>query len=340
VYAQLHDWEKMNACFAQGAELAPDDIALMKAWGGAQCQAGQYVLAREKLEHLPDITQDSVACTQLATACLGMGDSQTALAHTDRLLIRRPHDPDLLALKGDALKHTGQWQQAIQLYQQAYALQPGMPLALKLASGLLAQGNPEEAIRLIRPWYRKHATMPDVVVVYSTALRNHGQWHDAEEKLQQLLDNNPNHFGALATLTEGYLQQWQTDRAQEPLQILITTYVQHPIAQWLRCWWLHQNALGPKTLPESELTALTQAVQSLLSLQPEHPMGLVLDMCLTGCVYGPGAHTVTATTLEACTTPSTAAYVQQAQAWLAQQPVPRAVFPACQLFPTGYKPGS
>lgn len=115
--------------------------------------------------------------------------------------VKGPQAAVLLALRGEALAALGQSAEARQAFEAARALAPGLPEANRgLAALMLAEGRPEEAIRLADESVRAAGEKPDPWVLKGDLLRAKGQNQDAAAAYGEALKRNPGHLGAHLSL--------------------------------------------------------------------------------------------------------------------------------------------
>ena len=153
VDAARPEYERARKLWAEERPGAPDRSYLFRQRGRFTFEVDSYELAllRVKTGSFPHL-----AC---GNALLAQGHPDDALKCYDRALKIKPNDPDLTALKGEALSMAGRYKQAIEAFDFALATNPKAPEILnargiaKLGLGDLAGANAD--------WRRQLQLLPE-----------------------------------------------------------------------------------------------------------------------------------------------------------------------------------
>jgi tetratricopeptide (TPR) repeat protein len=110
---------------AAALEIAPDYQAARYDYADVLARRHKYVAAREETRRLLELQPDNADYRALAaTAAVGLGDNQAAIAIYRDLLAAQPGLPDVNLWLGHALKTVGQVPEAIEAYRAAAAARP------------------------------------------------------------------------------------------------------------------------------------------------------------------------------------------------------------------------
>ena len=336
VHAQLGQWEQAEAAFESAHQLDPDDVHVHRAWGlflaqAAQANTDRYQDALSKLKpyclaHPEDLTTR----IQLAAALVQTHQFEEAQQEVDYLLTQRPYDADTLSLKARLAQHAGNAFEAAQLLHKAYDAAPTAERAVQLCQLQLAQGQALEAVRLIRPWYRKHPDSLPVTLTYAVAMRDDGQWREALSKFTDLLDTYPNHAGVLTAMAETYLLQNQPELATPMVQALLTRHADQAMTRWLQCWLLLRQG-------EPALTQAIEALQALLTPQhslwvPACAVAVYIESLKQGSAFALSGFDARFEDADHNLKPVVQVYRQQLQAFFDKEPLPKVIRPHYPLF--------
>jgi predicted Zn-dependent protease len=106
-------------------ELAPDHRAMRYDYAQCLTQRHKYVQAREQIGRLLELDPDNSEFRSLAaTAAVGLGEHEAAIALYRDMLADMPGSPDLHLWNGHALKTVGRLPEAIGSYRAATAARP------------------------------------------------------------------------------------------------------------------------------------------------------------------------------------------------------------------------
>jgi tetratricopeptide (TPR) repeat protein len=153
VDAARPEYERARKLWAEQRPGAPDRSYLFRQRGRFTFEVDSYELAllRVKTGSFPHL-----AC---GNALLAQGHPEDALKCYDRALKIKQNDPDLTALRGEALSMAGRYKQAIEAFDFALATNPKAPEILnargiaKLGAGDLAGANAD--------WRRQLELLPE-----------------------------------------------------------------------------------------------------------------------------------------------------------------------------------
>jgi tetratricopeptide (TPR) repeat protein len=114
-----------EALLAAALEIAPDYQAARYDYADVLARRHKYVAAREETRRLLALQPDNADYRALAaTAAVGLGDNEAAIAIYRDLLEAQPELPDVNLWLGHALKTVGQVPEAIEAYRAAAAARP------------------------------------------------------------------------------------------------------------------------------------------------------------------------------------------------------------------------
>ncbi len=171
--------------FTAALELCPGDVQAWFLLGTAQRAAGDLAAAQATFEQL------SAAHPDAPNGPFGLGqvqllndDAAAAEASLREALRRDPEYARAWFYLGSALRAQQRTDAAADAYRQALRRNPtGRPSALALARILLAAGDGEEALAVLRPVGRTFPNDPQVVPLASAALAQLGRFDEAAEML-------------------------------------------------------------------------------------------------------------------------------------------------------------
>ncbi len=169
--------------------------------------------------------------------------SQTALEDIDRLVRRTPwrysSAEDLVALGETALAMGGDARQVLEFFFDRAREREPDNLAAHLASGELAleKGDFAEAARVFEQAAEK---FPDHPTILFGLARSHAEsdWPRAQAQLQNVLEANPRHAGALLLLADRQIDAEQYASAETLLAEVLETNPRHPVA------WAYRSVIA------------------------------------------------------------------------------------------------
>jgi tetratricopeptide (TPR) repeat protein len=191
------------------------------------------------------------------------GDGQTAITLLASLQKAHSKDCGLLRMYGIALAQFGRLKEAESQLRTASSLQPDSPMAASdHASVLISLSRHEEALQVLM---QQHGGLEQVANIHDRATflfnlgrayKLTGQAGDAVKPLQQVLDLQPKHYGALITLGDVYKALGHADKAAESFRRAIAANPQDATA-----WWSLSN-LKAGAFKAEEIEQLKQVYQS------------------------------------------------------------------------------
>jgi tetratricopeptide (TPR) repeat protein len=118
---------------------SPNDMEIMHALGVLAVQIGQYTLAANLMERLLTIRETPEANAVLGNALLGLSQYQNAVQCYDRAIALQGELPANYLNRGHALRHMGRREEAIASYEQAAEIRPEFVEAHMAQAGLLLE---------------------------------------------------------------------------------------------------------------------------------------------------------------------------------------------------------
>jgi putative PEP-CTERM system TPR-repeat lipoprotein len=144
VLMQGNQYDAALARFAQATQLTPTNAEYWFNTARAQLALNEPQAARSSLNKADGLQPYSPPVVgMLALLDAGQGQSQSALARVQGLMIRRPNDPVVLELQGDVEMALKDPTKAADAYQNAQRLRPSAELAAKLYRVRLATHAPD-----------------------------------------------------------------------------------------------------------------------------------------------------------------------------------------------------
>src|SRR5438552_11284052 len=134
------------------------DVATHSQSGEVQLQLGNEIFAEGRYQdaleaytralHMQDLSNPRAARSGIIQAALRVAEFDTARTESDALLKSSPHDPEAVALNGDALWASGLFDEAEARYHDALSVVPDMPRGHHgLARSLAARSQLDEALK-------------------------------------------------------------------------------------------------------------------------------------------------------------------------------------------------
>lgn len=210
ILLQAHQYDAALARFAQATTLAPDDALYWLNTARAQLALGRVPAARESLDKAARIRPTWLpVISMLAFMDVHAGNGPAALARINGLLVSRPRDAGVLALKGYVESALGDSEAASAAYMQAQAVHPTARVAIELYRLRLAshRAHPEQPLE---DWLARdpgdwgvHETLGN----YYLATR---AWRPAAREFEATLQQAPDDVIALNNLA------WAYDQLNDP----------------------------------------------------------------------------------------------------------------------------
>jgi predicted Zn-dependent protease len=168
---------------------------------------------------VPMVQEDSeqalLACEALAQGFQRTYRLSQASSLLDLWLKRRPNDVRALFLRGSLRRETNNCQQAVSDFRRVLELEPGREEAQRgIASCLTETANWKEAAIYWEQLYRRNPADTDVRVNLALCWSNDEQVQQAQQMLQAVAEEHPNHLLALRSLGRIFLQQQQPAEAE------------------------------------------------------------------------------------------------------------------------------
>ncbi len=142
-------------------ELAPDHHAARRDYAQCLIQRHKYALAHAQIEQLLALNpRDPEHRVLAATAAVGLGEHETAIALYQDLLADTPEAPDLHLWHGHALKTVGRVPEAVEAYRGAATVRPDFGDAYWSLANLKTYRFPEAEIERMREQEAAPTTTP------------------------------------------------------------------------------------------------------------------------------------------------------------------------------------
>jgi tetratricopeptide (TPR) repeat protein len=149
---------------------------------------------------LTDNPQSVELRLSLAELALAEGRPGQAMEHLDDVLKREPVNVDAMRLKGLALRHVGQPDQALEWYKRARELADSSQLVIGHAKALKEAGNHDTGLNELENWIGIHPTDTKVLAVTAFEHRNAGDAERAVELYRRLTELEPSSVFAFNNL--------------------------------------------------------------------------------------------------------------------------------------------
>jgi tetratricopeptide (TPR) repeat protein len=158
---------------------------------------------REFRRHLYSLTmnaQDADAHRQLGLLYLTRGNTQAAQQHFENARKIDPRDPEYAYLLGRVFEAKGDWEQALEQYEETYRLNPEFGLGdifREVGKGYLHTGNVDKAVEFLRFFLEKRGSDPEGRYWLACALDATGATEEKRVQLNTILEqarSNPRFF--------------------------------------------------------------------------------------------------------------------------------------------------
>lgn len=123
--ASVEQYREATFNFSKAIEINPNNVSAFNERGSAYFNLGEYELARTDFEKAMQLNPQSISSlTNLANVLLVLNENDLALEYIDKGIANASGNNrvQLLILKGNYYKNTGNLEQASQAYEEAYTL--------------------------------------------------------------------------------------------------------------------------------------------------------------------------------------------------------------------------
>ncbi len=138
-----------------------------------------------------------------------------ALELAEELIKKWPQDPFGYDFAGDLYSEQSKYKKAEQLYRKTIALFDNPQTRIKLHKLFVLDGNNEEAINILREWYKKDTKSQQLNAVLALNLQQLGKSEEAIQVYEIMVANEPNNLVALNNLAWLYMEKGILDKAQQ-----------------------------------------------------------------------------------------------------------------------------
>jgi tetratricopeptide (TPR) repeat protein len=257
-------------------------------WGQFLVEEMQYGMALEHLDFASQqaLEEDSTLLLSRAVALLNTQQPEQGIAVLERLLALDKWNVKAHFLMGTFYLNQNDFTVAKKHFLSVLSEQPDFQdAALSLAVVYCEEGNVQEAIRQIRPLYRKHPDQVKVNFYYGVILYQDADYRGALLKYQAALEGDKHHAGATTGMAECMIQLQNYPEAilfvenalsNAPPENLSALHYLCGVANIRQSWVsLEQNPSAFSALPchQSAFSHLEKA----LALQPQH-LGATLNL--------------------------------------------------------------
>lgn len=138
----LGEYRESTIYFGKAIELNSNNSLYYNERGNAYFQLGEYELAKADFEKALQLNpQSSSAIANMANVALAMGDNETAMTYIEKGISGASDEQkiDLLILKGNYYKNTGDFENASAAYNEAYELDQENAVVLNNQAAVLIE---------------------------------------------------------------------------------------------------------------------------------------------------------------------------------------------------------
>lgn len=161
--------------------------------GNAQQAAGQQADARESYQQALKVKPGFVPVLMgLYSLELAAGRHQSAMSHAKSIQQAIPNKPVGYEFEGRVYAMQGETAQSITLFEKAYQMQPGEPLAVMLAQQYARAGDAQRGLNLLREWTEKEPDNLQTQISLGGMLLEQGQLDAAIETYEKVLLSDGN----------------------------------------------------------------------------------------------------------------------------------------------------
>jgi putative PEP-CTERM system TPR-repeat lipoprotein len=208
--AQLAAGEKRNAVttFSNLAKLVPKSSVVRYRLAMAQVAAQNMDSARASLKRALALQPDYLeAEILLASAELGAGRFGEALKIAQQIQKKHPEHASGLVLQGEILMAQKQFAPALKAYEKALSINNSGSIAIKVHQALSARGNAKEADARLVQWLEDQPNNVPARAYLAASYRRAGLNKQAIEQYQLVLKADPKNILALNDLAWLYQQE-------------------------------------------------------------------------------------------------------------------------------------
>ena len=223
-FREMEDWLK------RGQSLGVSMAELQREQWLAMAQAGQFASMQNHWKELLGDARDDAPEIARAYYSWAMRRHRLDLAKRTLDLWQQdfPSDPEPVYLTGRFYHSIYDLKRAEEAYRRAVSLAPGNDdYRLALATLLLAQLNPREAIPLFKAYLKKHSQDLAAIQGLAESLAMNGELENAIPILQEALKQNPDEFTLQKTCGELLLASGDARGAVELLEKAHRTVPEH-----------------------------------------------------------------------------------------------------------------
>jgi tetratricopeptide (TPR) repeat protein len=190
----------------QAAELAPEDAQILVALARAYRYNGQLGDAEEMYHRSLQANPTSPKIWKEAgQVALASGDNDRAKAWFERACSLLPGDASCIIGSAKTAQQLGETKEALEQARKAYAISPDDPQILIGLGDILAEnGSLDKAIQVYDRAMRISEQSSEIRLARSKLLLRADRPHESIADLEQLVDRDPDHHEAWATLANAY----------------------------------------------------------------------------------------------------------------------------------------
>uniref|UniRef100_A0A8C9VMS7 dolichyl-phosphate-mannose--protein mannosyltransferase n=1 Tax=Scleropages formosus TaxID=113540 RepID=A0A8C9VMS7_SCLFO len=201
LYAEQKRFAEANEIYLQGIENCPDSSDLHNNYGVFLVDTGGFQLAAVHYQHAVRLKPTHyVAMVNLGRLLRSSNDNKEAEAWYKRAL-QVTRKVEILTPLGALYYNTGRYEEALQVYREAAALQPdSTDIWLALAQVLAMAGRTKEAEKMTFGIISKNEACVECFRLLSAIYSKRGSHQEALEALEKALEQNPEDPGVRAEL--------------------------------------------------------------------------------------------------------------------------------------------
>jgi tetratricopeptide (TPR) repeat protein len=208
-------YDEAYACFGRALELDPLFSKVYYHWGSLLNQQRRFAEACMYLKHYYDAYPEDVDnLINYGLALTHTGDKQQGLALLKEAQKVDSDNPQIHFLMGTQYLLHNQLDKAV--HHLRLALENNshfVDAAINLSLALSESGSLEEATRTLRPFVRQYPNSPDIQFFYATIQYRSGDYRDAQQRLERVLELSPTYGDAYLGLIELHTHRAEFDKA-------------------------------------------------------------------------------------------------------------------------------
>ncbi|KAM3858807.1 protein O-mannosyl-transferase TMTC1 [Diretmus argenteus] len=226
LYAEQKRFAEANEVYLQGIENCPDSSDLHNNYGVFLVDTGEGVLAAAHYQHAVRLKPAHyVAMVNLGRLLRSSNDNKEAESWYKRAL-QVTRKVDILTPLGALYYNTGRYEEALQVYREAAALQPdSTDIWLALAQVLAMAGRTKEAEKMTLGIISRQGSCIECYRLLSAIYSKRGNYTEALDALDRALQQNPSDLTVRADLHFSKGNQLremnQLDRAFESYKLAV-----------------------------------------------------------------------------------------------------------------------